>query len=186
VDDQGAPTISIEFVRKDKLKDIGTGVGLTLPEITYAQVKRVTIYKPSWSSKIELTNPARHNLGDGYVTTELTGEEQLVSFTLVPTVPRLQRLLALIRDNFIWFSGTIIFGALLSFLAPPQAHHGVRVFLTLMAVLVALWLLLSIFSERVPGSLLSDAPVLAAESGLLVCVVFFERLDRLIQLLAAK
>ena len=188
IDKTGTRTFRIGFLRYTDLKNSSPdGLAVSLPGVTYGQVRHVTVNKPGWASEIRSEKAEYENVRNDFdaVTFSLKKDGGLVSFEVVPGVGPLQHISALILDNLIWFTGTLVIGAILSFLAPVQAHKVVRVFLGIMAAIGGAYLLRGILSGAPTGIFIENyAPALSAELGLLMCITFFERLDKLVQLFA--
>jgi len=91
-----------------------------------------------------------------------------------------------IAENTIWFTGTVVLGAMFAFLAPLPAHKPVRVVFGILCVLVVVFVVNGAL-ETTPVELFAEkyAPFVALVLGLAVCIAFFERLKDLIGLMGA-
>jgi hypothetical protein len=181
-DATGKHTFEIGFLRYSALKKTAPeSVAVSLPGITYAQVSHVTIVKPSWSSKINIKYPdtnVSHDIGDT-LSFDLKSEG-VVAFDVLHEDSAVKRYSRVVLDNVIFFTGTVVFCAIFAFLAPPQAHKVARILLSIVATILGIVVVRQVWLSS--PDVENYAPVLTAELGLIISILFFDRLDKLVQL----
>lgn len=186
-DKTGKQTFQIGFLRFSELKkNAADNIAVSLPGITYGQVNRVTVVKPSWSSEIDFkyknNPPSVISDFDGQSAFSLDDDVGVASIEVVPEDSGIKRYSRIVLDNVIFFTGTVVIGAIFAFLAPAPSHRIVRALLGIMGVILGIWLIREVWFSSPPGAIENYASVLSAEIGLLTCIAFFERLDKLVQL----
>jgi hypothetical protein len=181
----GKHSFQIGFLRYSALKrTTANSLALSIPGITYGQVTHVSVVKPDWSSEVRITDPSGIT-----VTPDIGGtksfdlkDEEVVSFDVVHLDSPVKRYSKIILDNVIFFTGTLLIGAIFAFLAPPRAHRAARILLGITAAVVGIWMVREIWLTSPQPDIENYAPLISAVLGLLVCIACFERLDKLVQL----
>jgi hypothetical protein len=177
-----------QFIRYQALARDALGTFLSAaPDLVYGEVNSVIVKRPDWASKITIDNRPDAKPSDiyGSYTVPLSADDMSpLIFDVTPKQSDAAFWLLVIANNAMWFTGTVIVGAMFAFLAPLPAHKAVRWALGILSVLVAAVLVSGAF--QAPATKLfaqSYGAYVSLEIGLIVCITFFERLKDLVQLL---